>query len=77
MCENKPNGFDVQDLRIGGLYFRVRHCLEKIQAFVDGKIDTIEEFDERVLDFTEQKEGFYRNPFASNNWKHSVSVNSI
>lgn len=77
MCENKPNGFDVQDLRIGGLYFRVRHCLEKIQAFVDGKIDTIEEFDEHVLDFTEQKEGFYRNPFASNNWKHSVSVNSI
>lgn len=41
--ENKPNGFEVQDIRIGGLRLRVQHCKERIENFVSGKISAIEE----------------------------------
>ncbi len=77
MYDNKPFGFEVQDIRIGGLSFRVRHAMEKIEAYVDGKISTIEEFDQPLLDVTEQLEGFYQYPIATNNWKQTVSVNVI
>ena len=77
MWENKPFGFDIQDIRIGGLSFRIRHCMEKIEAYLEGKITTIEEFDEPLLDATEQLDGFYKYPIASNNWKHTVSVNNL
>ena len=77
MYENKPFGFEVQDIRIGGLKFRMRHAMEKIEAYIDGQISTIEEFDEPLLDVTEQLEGFYRNPIASNNWQRGVSVNNL
>lgn len=77
MHDNKPFGFEAQDIRIGGLSFRIRHAMEKIEAYIDGKISTIEEFDEPLLDITEQLEGFYRNPLAISTWKHCVSVNFI
>lgn len=47
--ENKPFGFDVQDLRLGGLMQRVRHCGEKLKEYLDGKIDRIEELEEEIL----------------------------
>lgn len=48
--ENKPHGFDVQDIRIGGLIARIRSCQERLQALYDGKIDVIEELEETQLD---------------------------
>ncbi len=47
--ENKPNGFEVHEIRLGGLSLRLRSCKEKIQDFIDGKIDVIEELDEEIL----------------------------
>lgn len=49
MQENKPHGFDVQDLRIGGLLLRIRHCRERLQQYVNGDIDRIEELEETIL----------------------------
>lgn len=49
MLENKPHGFDVQDIRLGGLIYRVRSCRERLQLFIEGKISKIEELDEPVL----------------------------
>ena len=50
MKENKPFGFEVQDIRLGGLQFRLRAAKETIAAYVNGESDRIEEFDEPVLD---------------------------
>jgi len=44
--ENKPHGFDVQDIRIGGLLRRMKSCLERLIDLRDGKIDRIEELHE-------------------------------
>ena len=50
MYENKPHGFDVIDLRLGGLRQRIVHCMKRLQAYVDGNLTRIEELEEPVLD---------------------------
>ena len=41
--ENKPTGFDVQDIRLGGLIRRTDSCRRRLLAFVNGEIDEIPE----------------------------------
>lgn len=51
MQENKAFGFDTIDLRLGGLKNRIRTAEKRITAYLDGKIDKLEEFDEPRLFF--------------------------
>ena len=46
--ENKPFGWEVQDARLGGLVARLNTCKERLQAYVDGQIDTIEELEQEI-----------------------------
>ena len=48
--ENKPYGFEVQDYRMGGLIARVKHCIQRLEQFVEGKIAEIPELLEPMLD---------------------------
>jgi len=48
--ENKPFGLEIQDLRTGGLIFRLGECAERLEAYIDGKIETIPELEEALLD---------------------------
>lgn len=45
--ENKSFGFEVQDIRIGGLIMRLEHVKEIIRDFLDGKSDKIETLEEK------------------------------
>ncbi len=74
--ENKPHGFDVQDLRIGGLYFRVRSCIERLECFKNGEIKSIPELEEDLLDFV-GADKFTRQPKSVNNWKETATVNIV
>ncbi len=47
--ENKAFGFEVQDVRIGGVMLRLRSCRERLFAYVNGEIDHIDELDAEVL----------------------------
>ena len=49
--DNKPQGFDVQDMRIGGLMRRTDACRRRILAYTSGKIDRIDELEEKLLPF--------------------------
>ena len=51
MQENKPFGFEIQDIRIGGLKQRLITAKEKIGAYISGEIDVIEEFEVALLDY--------------------------
>lgn len=51
MVENKPFGFDVQDLRIGGLIQRIRYCRHQLTTYLDGSLERIEELEAPVLDY--------------------------
>jgi bifunctional ADP-heptose synthase (sugar kinase/adenylyltransferase) len=45
MTENKAVGFDVQDIRIGGMIARVAHCTKRLEKFVNGEIPNIDELE--------------------------------
>lgn len=48
--ENKPYGFEIQDYRIGGLIKHIERCAARLEKFIGGELDTIEEFNETMLD---------------------------
>ncbi len=55
MIDNKPHGFDVQDLRLGGLIRRLDACRRRILDYVNGKIDCIEELDQPLLPYRQKE----------------------
>ena len=64
--DNKPFGFDIQDIRLGGLIQRLKSCRARIIDFVDGKISKIPELDEKII---ESKTYAY--------WSYSATPNVI
>ncbi len=48
--ENRSNGFDVQDIRVGALKQRIYVAIEKVTAYLDGTADSIPELEEHLLD---------------------------
>lgn len=48
--ENKPHGFDIQEIRFGGLKARLEICMNRLKQYRDGKIDSIPELEEELLD---------------------------
>lgn len=49
--DKKPHGFDVQDIRLGGLMRRVRHAAAVLWDWAAGKTQTVPELEEKLLDF--------------------------
>ena len=47
----KPNGFEVHDIRIGGLKQRLIHCRDRLAAYLNGELASISELEEEILDF--------------------------
>ena len=72
--ENKPEGFEIQDARLGGLYFRIRHCKERLSDYIDGKIDCIEELELPLLPYREGADGI---PSCNNSYKSIISASQI
>lgn len=48
--ENKPFGIEIQDLRTGGLIFRIDRCADRLEKYAEGKLDRIPELEELLLD---------------------------
>lgn len=57
MHENKAFGWEVQEVRIGGIRARLNTCKDRLQAYLSGKLDCIEELEEDVLP-NEDRNGF-------------------
>jgi hypothetical protein len=49
--ENKAQGFEVQDIRLGGLKQRIVHCRKRLIKYMDGEIESIPELEEELLDY--------------------------
>ena len=47
--ENKPFGFEVQCIRIGGLKERIRYAAERVEKYLRGETEKIEELEEEHL----------------------------
>ena len=64
---NKPHGFDVQDMRLGGLMQRAISCKDRLIALINGEITEIAELDEPVL---EKANGLYF-------WDRIITPNAV
>lgn len=49
LYEKKGHGFDVQDIRLGGVKQRLISCRTRLEQYVNGEIDHIDELDEPFL----------------------------
>lgn len=77
MTENKPNGFEVQDIRLGGLIKRMIHCKKRLEQFLCGGLISIPELDEILLDPFGRGAEYIEQDFCENLWKKIVTVNTI
>ena len=75
MLENKPCGFEIHDQRMGGLLMRVKHCQKRIEAYLAGELERIEELEETILDI-EGKSGT-QEAMEYNVWAYTVSANVV
>ncbi len=67
MAENKPHGFDIQDIRLGGLMRRITNCKERLLMFCNGEVDDIPELAEDILPSHRM----------GHSWARTASVNVI
>lgn len=73
--ENKAFGFEIQDQRIGGLIFRLESSAKRIEKYISGEIDRIEELEEiRLQYFPNNKAG---NPIFLNSWINNISAGTM
>ncbi len=77
MEENKPHGFDVQDIRLGGLKQRIQHTKLRIEQYLSGEISEIAELEESILDINGKGETSDKKPMLLNSWSLTSTVNVI
>ena len=76
--ENKAQGFEVQDLRLGGLKQRIAHCRRRLTEYANGESASIPELDEELLDyFGNGKEYSEETGAACLSWWRSALVHLV
>ena len=74
--ENRPNGFDVQDIRIGALKQRVAVAIEKVGDYLNGRAQSVPELGEKLLDHMGHGDDFEVDPDQCEwRWRRMTSVN--
>ena len=74
--ENKPHGFDVQELRLGGTLLRLRSQKERLQAYAAGETDEIAELEDERLPYMGHGAVDNRMPML-NLWSASATPNRL
>ena len=69
--ENKTFGFEVQDARFGGLKQRLASCKERLEDYISGKIDRIEELEKEILPYRDKPTLYF------NIYRQLISVSEI
>ena len=49
LTQYKPNGLEVQEIRLGGLKERTRACMTRLEAYLNGNASKIDELEEELL----------------------------
>ena len=75
--ENKGNGFEVHDVRLGGIIQRVKTCKARLELYIDGKINKIEELEENILDIYGKADEHQKKSVYGNTWSITASPNII
>ncbi len=75
--ENKPHGFEVQDMRLGGLAQRLVSCRRRLQAYLSGDEDNLPELEEELLDFWGKGKDYCKDTPCHNTWGEMITVNQL
>ena len=75
--DNKRCGFEVQDIRLGGLRQRLAHCRKILERYLAGELDSIEELEEPLLDFRGNGSAFAQQPLMFNRWSANATANVL
>ena len=71
--ENKPCGFDVQDIRLGAVIMRTQSARRRLLDYVNGRINSIPELEEELIPYrTFEKRSIY-----CNDAKYYLTTNSL
>ena len=76
-AENKPNGFEVQDMRLGGLLQRWKNCRRRLQDYIDGKETSLPELEDVLLDFWGNGLEYGKQTPCHNDWGGMMTVNQL
>ncbi len=49
LAEAKPHGFDVQDIRMGGMIGRMTSCAERLNDYLNGELKELPELNETII----------------------------
>lgn len=66
MLEKKPHGFDVQEIRIGGVITRLESAALRLREYLNGEVERIDELEETLL-----------SDYAWNNWSRLATANVL
>ena len=78
MTQNKAQGFEVLDIRLGGLIRRLHTTAETVSLYLSGEYDCIEELQEQKLYFEPRKEEDGEYPILENClWREMVTACEI
>ena len=79
MTENSPYGFEVHDVRLGGLMTRLLHCADRLEKYADGKIDMIDELEADVLDVRGTRDNMQLDKayIRYNRWPNIVTAGNL
>lgn len=72
--ENKPYGFDVQDMRLGGLMQRLKSQAKRLEKFIDGEVENIPELDERLVDYFDGSQNFKKGIYHHNRYAEAATA---
>jgi hypothetical protein len=75
--ENKPYGFEIQDIRIGGLIQRLKGIRLRIKDYLDNKVDSIPELEEELVKVFEINRNIPIENMWCPIWEKIVTVNVI
>ena len=64
LSENKAFGLEVQENRFGSLLLRLRSCAERLNDYLDGTVEKIDELEEKQVAFG-KKEPIRFNKYAN------------
>ena len=71
--ECKLNGFEVHDIRMGGVIRRVKHCRKILTDYLQKKTESIPSLEEKILPYADSQPGEVVN---YNNWRQESMIKS-
>lgn len=72
-AECKYNGFEVQDMRFGGLINRLQNCRELLLKYCGGKIERLNELEQKIVDYFDGSDDLVNGALFENGYVDEVS----